>query len=131
MKKFLMVLALTAMAFLGTAVPAYADEYTAICDDSQLDPAVKDEICNTTVNDNRNLMTVIQGIVNVAIGVIGIAAVVVIVMAGQRYITAQGDPGKLKMAKDMILWGIIGLVVALLAYAIVNFIVVSVPGETA
>ena len=45
-----------------------------------------------------------------------------IILGGISYATSQGDPGKVKKGKDTILYGIIGLVVALLAYAIVNFV---------
>jgi multisubunit Na+/H+ antiporter MnhB subunit len=51
--------------------------------------------------------------------------VVVIILGGVQYTTSSGDPAKVKKAKDTILYGIIGLVVALLAYAIVNFVLSS------
>ena len=74
-------------------------------------------------NGNKNdLMGTINTIINVIIGVIGFVAVVVIILGGVQYTTSAGDPGKVKKAKDTILYGIIGLVVAILAYAIVNFV---------
>ena len=45
-----------------------------------------------------------------------------IVIGGINYALSQGDPGKVKKAKDTILYGVIGLVVALLAFAIVTFV---------
>jgi multisubunit Na+/H+ antiporter MnhB subunit len=57
--------------------------------------------------------------------VLGFVAVVVIILGGVQYTTSSGDPAKVKKAKDTILYGIIGLVVALLAYAIVNFVLSS------
>ena len=84
---------------------------------------------NLNANSNKNdLMTVINTIINVIIGVIGFVAVVVIILGGVQYTTSAGDPGKVKKAKDTILYGIIGLVVALLAYAIVNFVLSSILG---
>ena len=78
-------------------------------------------------NGNKNdLMATINTIINVIIGVIGFVAVVVIILGGVQYTTSAGDPGKVKKAKDTILYGIIGLVVALLAYAIVNFVLTSI-----
>ena len=62
---------------------------------------------------------------NVVFGIVAIIAVVMIVIGGVSYTTSQGDPGKVKKAKDTILYGIIGLVVALLAFAIVQFILNS------
>ena len=61
-------------------------------------------------------------IINTLIFAIGIVAVVMIIMGGISYATSQGDPAKVKKGKDTILYGIIGLVVSLLAFAIVNFV---------
>ena len=70
----------------------------------------------------EDLNEVIKRIVNTIIFVIGIVAVVMIILGGINYATSQGDPSKVKKGKDTILYGIIGLVVALLAFAIVNFV---------
>lgn len=77
-------------------------------------------------SNSNNLMGTVNTIINVIIGVIGFVAVVVIILGGVQYTTSAGDPGKVKKAKDTILYGIIGLVVALLAYAIVNFVLTSI-----
>ena len=76
---------------------------------------------NNTANTN-DLMGQANTIINVVIGVIGFVAVAFIIFGGFQYTTSAGDPGKVKKAKDTILYGIIGLVVAMLAYAIVNFV---------
>ena len=72
---------------------------------------------------------IIQMIINAIIFVIGIVAVVMIIIGGINYATSQGDPSKVKKGKDTILYGIIGLVVALLAYAIVNFVLGALQGQ--
>ena len=76
-------------------------------------------------SNQNDLMATVNTIINVIIGVIGFVAVVVIILGGVQYTTSAGDPGKVKKAKDTILYGIIGLVVALLAFAIVNFVLNS------
>ena len=80
---------------------------------------------NNTANTN-DLMGQANNIINVVIGVIGFVAVAFIIFGGFQYTTSAGDPGKVKKAKDTILYGIIGLVVAMLAYAIVNFVLSNV-----
>ena len=80
-----------------------------------------------TGNQN-NLMGVITTIINVIVGIVGFIAVVMIILGGIQYTTSAGDPGKVKKAKDTILYGIIGLVVAILAFAIVNFVLGSLNG---
>ena len=51
-----------------------------------------------------------------------------IIIGGIQYSTSAGDSGKVKKAKDTILYGIIGLVIALLAFAIVNFVLTQIFG---
>lgn len=67
----------------------------------------------------------IKNIVNTLLFVLGIAAVIAIILGGFRYVTANGDSGQIKTAKDIILYACVGLVVAILAFAIVNFVVTS------
>lgn len=77
----------------------------------------------------QNLYTVIQNIINTIIFVIGIIAVVMIIMGGIQYSVSQGASDKVKKAKDTILYGIVGLVIAILAFAIVNFVLDGVLGS--
>ena len=70
----------------------------------------------------------IKTIVNTLIFAIGIVAVIMIILGGINYATSQGDPAKVKKGKDTVLYGIIGLVIALLAYAIVNFVLNAMNG---
>jgi len=78
-----------------------------------------------TENDT-NLEGNVTGIINAVIGVLGILAVVVIILGGIQYMTSNGDSGKVKKAKDTILYGIIGLVIVILSAAIVNFVIANV-----
>lgn len=76
--------------------------------------------------DNRDLMSILNLIINVALGIIGFVAVVMIIMGGIQYTTSSGDAAKVTKAKNTILYGIVGLVIALLAFAIVNFVLNNV-----
>ena len=75
---------------------------------------------------NANLMGTLNTIINVVLSVLGIVAVVVIIVGGFTYMTSNGDATKITKAKNTILYGVIGLVIALLAFAIVNFVLKSV-----
>ena len=55
--------------------------------------------------------------------VVGIMAVIMIIYSGIQYSMAAGDAGKLAKAKNSLIWSIVGLVVAVLAYAIISFAV--------
>ncbi|MBQ3293244.1 hypothetical protein IJG93_03025 [Candidatus Saccharibacteria bacterium] len=71
----------------------------------------------------------IKTIINAVIGVLGIVCVIVIIIGGINYMTSSGDAGKVKKAKDTILYGVIGLVVCVLAFAIVNFVINNILGS--
>ncbi|MBR3246407.1 hypothetical protein IKF87_00780 [Candidatus Saccharibacteria bacterium] len=75
---------------------------------------------------NDNLEGNVIGILNAVIGVLSFVCVVVIIIGGVNYMTSSGDAGKVKKAKDTILYGIIGLVVCVLAFAIVNFVISNI-----
>lgn len=87
--------------------------------------------CNLPEEKNTtggNLFETVQNIINWVLAVLGIVAVIMIIIGGVTYMTSQGDPGKTKRARDTILYGIVGLVIALLAYAIVNFVLANIFG---
>ena len=70
----------------------------------------------------NNLMDTLKVVVNVILSVLGIVAVIVIVIGGFTYMTSAGDAAKAAKARNTILYGIVGLIIALLAFAIVNFV---------
>lgn len=78
---------------------------------------------NTGGTDLKNAVV---SIVNGVIGALGIVAVIVIIIGGVNYMTSAGDASKVKKAKDTILYGVIGLVICVLAFAIVNFVISNI-----
>jgi hypothetical protein len=85
------------------------------------DGNARTEVCKAKDEDNTN--TLVQDIINLLLFTIGIISVIMIIVGGIRYALSNGDASNIKTAKDTILYAIIGLVVALLAFAIVNFVV--------
>ena len=79
--------------------------------------------CNIDpAHNGDDLINDMNKIINVVIGVLGVVAVAVVIYGGFLFLTAQGDPGKIKKGKDSITWGIIGLIIALLSWSIINFV---------
>jgi len=95
---------------------APADSAYQACGTTGSDSPICAEKNDTKVNE------VIQTIVNTLLYVLGAIAVIMIVVGGIRYTTSNGDPSGVKGAKDTILYAVVGLVVAIMAYAIVNFV---------
>lgn len=65
----------------------------------------------------------IKIVVNMMLYLLGAIAVVMIVVGGIRYTTSNGDSSAITSAKNTILYAVVGLVVAIMAYALVNFVV--------
>lgn len=104
-----------------------------------LDPACKDfnagdpnapTVCQDAddpQNIDNNSIYGPNGIITKAVRlfsiVIGVAAVVMIIIGGLRYIIGLGDPNSISGAKNTILYALIGLVVAALSQALVIFVI--------
>jgi len=108
-----------ALASVFTVSPVFAG---GNCPAGSTQSSYTNSISECNIQKDDSLMKTVNQIINVILGVLGIVAVVVIILGGVQYTTSAGDPGKVKKAKDTILYGIVGLVVALLAFAIVNFV---------
>ena len=54
--------------------------------------------------------------------------IVMFILAAFLFATAQGDPEKLKNARNSVIWGVVGVVVALLAWSVVFIIRNMLPG---
>ena len=78
---------------------------------------------------DTNLVDSVTTILNAIIGVLGLVCVVVMIIGGVSYMTSSGDAAKVKKAKDTILYGLIGLIVCVLAFAIVNFVISNIIGQ--
>ena len=64
----------------------------------------------------------IRTVINILLYVVGILAVVMIIVSGLKMTMSAGDAGAVQKAKNTLVYAIIGLVIAVLAYAIVNFV---------
>ena len=65
----------------------------------------------------------ITTITNVLLFIIGAVSVLMIIYGGILYTISGGNSEKIQTAKNTILYAIIGVIVAILAYAIVNFVI--------
>lgn len=68
-------------------------------------------------------------VVNFLLFFIGAISVIMLIWGGIRYATSGGASASVTSAKNTILYAVIGLVVAFLAYAIVNWVLKAVQGQ--
>lgn len=85
---------------------------SAICRGQELDPS----------QHGSDLTKTAKNYINAALYVIGMLAVAMVVYSGLRYITAHGNKTQVESAKNILIYSVVGLVVSILAYAIVNFV---------
>lgn len=67
-------------------------------------------------------------ITNILLFLIGAISVIMLIVGGVRYVVSGGDSSAVTGAKNTILYAIVGIVVAILAYALVNFVITSFKG---
>lgn len=69
---------------------------------------------------------VIKTVVDILLFLVGSFAVIMMVIAGFRFVTANGDANTVSQAKNTIIYSVIGIVVAVMSWAIVNFILQAI-----
>lgn len=88
-------------------------------------PGLYDKLCangQVDIQSAGDLFIVVANVVRILMWVAGMLAVVVIIVAGIWYVTAYGDPGRLKRAKEILGYAVTGLVIVILAYSVVTYI---------
>lgn len=68
------------------------------------------------------LTSVIGTIINVLSALVGIAAVIMLIVGGFKYITAAGDSSKTSSAKSTVIYSLVGLAIVALAQTFVRFV---------
>ena len=81
---------------------------------------------STGQKDSRSAGDLAKDFVNIMLFAVGILAVIMLIWGGIRYVLAGGDSGAVSSAKKTILYAVVGLIVAILAYAIVNFVITTI-----
>ena len=117
LKNFILTLMLVPL-FLSSSV--YAIDVFENCGTP---PTGTSQICRAKSQDS--LQKILKNVINTIFYILGIIAVIMIIIGGIRYTTSNGDSQQIKSAKDTVLYSVIGLVVGLLAFAIVNFVLES------
>ena len=128
---------LTNIAKIGVFVPAFAllaglavpvaTTYANNCDVSGGITGGKDGARNDEQPENlfNGDDSVFQTVTNVMLFLIGAISVVMLIYGGIRYTISQGDSTAVTNAKNTIMYAVIGIVIAILAFAIVNFVVTT------
>ncbi len=85
---------------------------------------------NTAINDpiGGDIKGLILQIITYAIGIAGLVSIAFIVIGGFQYIMSQGNDETSKKAAQTLTYAVIGLIVVMASYAIVNTVLTKVLG---
>ncbi len=73
--------------------------------------------------DQTEATDIVKQLINLFLFVIGALSVIMIVHSGFKYVSSRGEAEQVKSAKNTLLYAVAGLIVAMLAFTIVNFVV--------
>ena len=122
MKKSIISIAIMTCAVFGasvlstTSLPGSASAQVS----EGINTATTSEMKGKSIDGKDGL---IKTVVNVLLWAVGILSVIMIIFSGFRYITSAGDASKTKSAQSALTYSVVGLIVAIMAYAIVNMVI--------
>ncbi|MCL2869193.1 pilin [Candidatus Saccharibacteria bacterium] len=122
MKKILLLLlpiTVIGLVCLAPVSTLAADPYNAC----QYNPDAAACADKDTKGAQTNLATRVQTVLDTVYLTAGILAIIFIVYAGIRYVTATGQADKVKLAQKQLTYAIVGLIVAVVAFGITRFVV--------
>jgi len=117
------LLSLAVLALVAPAVLPVAPSFAA--DDDDIVGSLDKVAGGGAGLQKADLKTTIGKLLKVALGFLGIIAVIIVLVGGFKYMTAGGSEEKVGDAKKWIISGIIGLAIILSAYAITTFALTS------
>lgn len=108
-------------AFAGAAALATlgAGKVMALSVHEGIDAAKTDDMPSNLMGNGG----VVDSITSTILYVLGFISVIMLIVGGVKYALSAGDAKAVTDAKNTILYALIGLVIAILSYAIVNFVV--------
>ncbi len=69
---------------------------------------------------------IFKTIANAALYIIGAVSVLMLIYGGVRYTISGGDEKSVTAAKNTIIYSVVGIIVAVMSYAIVNFVITNI-----
>lgn len=122
MKKILLIIGAIAAIIAPQMILASSSNLVFADAKTQIESAVNEVGGNENKTDVRGF---IGNIIKTMFFVVGVLAVIVIIFAGVTFVMSAGNSQTIQKAKTTIIYAVIGLIVSILSYAIVNFVVSS------
>jgi hypothetical protein len=78
--------------------------------------------CGNSCDTNLQVSTLLTRVADILTYLVGAISIIMIIYGGLRYVISRGDASQIKAAKDTIVYAVAGVVVAIVAYAIIKFV---------
>lgn len=111
----------TLLAAPGTPTDTspFSGSKSAACQGVEFDESAT---CNNVKDSASGLTGLLKIVLNLLSLIVGVAAIVMIIVAGLKYVTSQGDASQVSSAKNTLLYAIVGLIIVAMAQVIVVFV---------
>ena len=125
LKSILISTLIVAVMVFGVSI-IYQTENTEIAGaiNSEITSGMNATSAGTSTPTDANV--VIKNVTNIMFFIIGAVSVIMLIYGGIRYTTSGGNTNSVTAAKNTVIYSIVGLVISILAYAIVNFVVTNI-----
>lgn len=122
-KKYIVSLAASLMLTTMFALPALTAAQVNFNEDPLDNNYGLDDIQDVRIGQSTNLKDIIANVINIVLGFLGIIAVIIIIYAGFKWMTAGGNEETVTEARRMILQAVVGLVIIFMAWIISSFVI--------
>jgi hypothetical protein len=113
---------------LVTSLALMMTSFTAVHAQGFISPTDNPQAISTATGGQGSFRSLALTIVNFFLTFLGLIAVVMIIYGGFLYVSAAGNQEKIESAKKIIMYAVIGIVVILLSFAIVNTVLTAGSG---
>lgn len=114
LKQALMVFALM------TGALALVSAFPGIASAAFIDPGDNPGNVSDATGGEGDIRSLVLRIVNFFLGFLGVVAVIMVIYGGITYVTAAGKDDAIGNAKKIITYALIGIVIILISFAVVN-----------
>lgn len=122
-----LIVALLAIAVLCVPQVALAEDVFQNRNVDCSGRASQSAICQSKVDADTNPIAgsngVLARITDIVTIIAGMAALILVIVGGIRFVTSGGDPGNVKSARNTVLYALIGLAVILVSRALILFVI--------
>ncbi len=120
MKRLLQNIIAVAVILAGVTAIVAAPQPAFACTGKE---CITDGAENVDTGSTKTVPSAIKTVTQVLLFLVGAVSVIMLVIGGFKYVVSNGNAEQIKSAKNTIMYAIIGLVVAIVAYAVVDWVV--------